>query len=71
MVAVATTKTMKMADIKDKARTLGIKSGKMKKTELIHTIQRAEGCTACYGTSNGDCPQFECCFRADCFTTKN
>jgi len=42
----------------------------MKKAELIHAIQIAEGCTPCYGRSNGQCPWQECCWRADCFTTK-
>lgn len=58
---------MNMPQIKAKARDLGVTPGKMKKTELIHSIQAAENCTACYGTSNGDCPQIGCCFRTDCF----
>jgi len=70
MVATKTKKTMTLAEIKKKARGLGITPGNMKKTELIRSIQTAEGFTACYGTSAGDCPQFDCCFRTDCFKAK-
>lgn len=59
---------MNMSQIKAKARNLGITPGKMKKAELIHSIQLAENYTPCYGTSNGNCPYTDCCFRADCFT---
>jgi hypothetical protein len=68
-VSVAT-KRMTMADIKSKAQQMGVTPGKMKKTELIHSIQRAEGCTPCYGRSDGTCPWLECCWRSDCFKTK-
>ena len=62
---------MKMEDIKKKAKKLGINAGKMKKAELIHTIQRTEGNTPCYGHSNnGSCPYTNCCFRSDCFKVK-
>ena len=63
-------KPMTMSQIKVKAKSLGISPGKMKKVELIHTIQMAEGCNPCYGRSNGECPWVECCWRADCFKTK-
>ena len=55
-----------MPQIKQKAKDLGITPGKMKKTELIHTIQRAEGNTPCYGTAQDWCDQEGCCFRGDC-----
>lgn len=63
-------KSMTVSEIKVKAKTLGVNPGKMKKGELIHAIQSAEGCTPCYGRSNGDCPWLECCWRSDCFRTK-
>jgi hypothetical protein len=56
-----------MPDIREKAKTLGIKPGKLKKAELIRAIQTAEGYTPCYGRSNGDCPWTTCCWRRDCF----
>lgn len=63
-------KAMTMAEIKAKAKSLGISAGKMKKVELVHAIQTAENCTPCYGRSNGDCPWTQCCWRGDCFKTK-
>ncbi len=60
-------KRMTMPQIKERARMMGITPRKMKKAELIHNIQMAEGCTPCYGRSNGQCPWLECCWRSDCF----
>jgi predicted metal-binding transcription factor (methanogenesis marker protein 9) len=57
---------MSMAEIKEKAKNFGINPSNMKKTELIRSIQRAEGYNACYGTSNGTCQWTNCCFRSDC-----
>ena len=62
-------KPMKMPEIRKKAKMLGITPGKMKKSELIHTIQQAEGCTPCFGQSNGECQHFDCCFMQDCYKT--
>ena len=60
-------KSMSMADIKDKAKKLGITPVKMKKADLIHAIQTKEGCTPCFGSANGQCPYTDCCFMEDCF----
>ena len=60
---------MKIGRIKEKAQTLGIKPGKMKKVELIHAIQHAEGNTACFGAAEGFCPNSDCCFVHDCLKT--
>ena len=57
---------MSMNDIKEKAKNLGIDASKMKKAEIVHAVQRAEGFNACYGTTNGTCSQMECCWRWDC-----
>jgi len=59
-----------MSYIKQKAKGLGIIPGKMKKAELIHAVQIAEGCTPCYGRSNGQCPHTDCCFMKDCLKTR-
>lgn len=40
-------------------------SAKMKKTELIHAIQLAEGNSDCFGRIP-DCAIEECMFRGDC-----
>ena len=62
---------MKVLEIKKKAEGLGINPGKMKKVELIHAIQQAEGNEPCYGKSNGQCSESACCFIADCLKTKS
>ena len=40
---------MKMTEIRQKAKTIGIMPKKMKKEELIHEIQRTESNTVCFG----------------------
>jgi len=67
---VAKKHNMGMPEIKKKARGLGITPGKMKKAELIHTIQITEGCTPCFGKSNGYCTNTDCCFMTDCLKTR-
>jgi hypothetical protein len=62
---------MKMTELKEKAKPLGINPNKMKKQELIHSIQKAEGYTPCFGKSNGQCPYIDCCFMDDCLTIKS
>lgn len=57
---------MKMADIQNKAKSLGIKPSKMKKVELIRTIQSQEGNFSCFQTKIDSCPQDKCCWRDDC-----
>lgn len=64
------TKPMKTADIQAKARGLGINPANMKKADLIHSIQRAEHNTPCYGTSKGQCQHTNCCFIVDCLKIK-
>ena len=65
----AKTKTraaMPMPQVKQKAKKLGVTPGKMNKFDLIHAIQQAENYYPCYGTSNGQCGNNDCCFMADC-----
>lgn len=57
---------MTIPEVKTKARQLGVVPGRMKKLDLIHAIQNAEGNTPCYGTTAGDCPNADCCFIQDC-----
>jgi len=57
---------MTLADIKARAKGLGIKAGSKKKTELIRAIQLAEGNFDCFGTAINSCDQTECCFLNDC-----
>ena len=64
-------KKMSISQLQLKAKNLGIDPGKMKKTELIHAIQKTEGFSPCFGTANGYCPQDACCFRDDRLTSKS
>lgn len=63
-------KRINMPDIRVKAKALGITPGKMKKAELIHAIQQAEGYMPCFGRSNGQCHYTDCCFMKDCLKVK-
>ena len=63
-------KRMGMPEIRIKAKALGLKTGKIKKVELIHAIQLAEGCMPCFGKSDGRCSYVDCCFMTDCFKAK-
>lgn len=57
---------MNMQDVRAKARQMGLRTGRMKKADMIHSIQRAEGNQPCYGHSGGSCSQTGCCFMDDC-----
>jgi hypothetical protein len=63
-------KRIGMQEIKMKAQALGLTPGNMKKPELIHAIQVAEGNTPCFGRSNGHCPYTDCCFMQDCLKSR-
>ena len=57
---------MKMAEIHIKAQNMGLVFGKMKKDELIRSIQTKEGYNACYKSNLTHCDQYECLWREDC-----
>ena len=59
---------MRLTEVKNKAKGMGVKPGKMKKGELIRALQVKEGNDACFGSgSRGEvCDQEGCCFRTDC-----
>ena len=58
---------MTLKQVKDMAKTKGIKVGNMKKANIIRTIQKAEGNFDCFGTAiNGECNQSDCLWREDC-----
>ncbi len=61
---------MGLPEIRMKAQTLGLSPGKMKKPELIHTIQMTEGNTPCFGRSDGQCGNSGCCFMRDCLSVR-
>ncbi|MEJ2695936.1 MAG: Rho termination factor N-terminal domain-containing protein [Candidatus Sulfobium sp.] len=57
---------MKEKDIREIAKKMGIRIGKMKKPELIRAIQNAEGNIPCYATRGHECDQINCLWREDC-----
>ena len=57
---------MTVKEIKKIAQKMGIKVGKMKKVDLVRTIQMAEGNTPCFQTGVTACDQENCCWRSDC-----
>jgi hypothetical protein len=65
-ILVASRKPMTLAQIQEKAVSLGIEPQQMNKTQLIHAIQNAEGNQPCFGTSDGWCPYTDCCFMPNC-----
>jgi len=58
---------MKMHDVREKAKPLGIKTFGMKKVDLIRAIQSKEGNTPCFQTGLDSCDQYQCSWRSDCF----
>lgn len=58
---------MNMQEIKSIARERGVKPGTLKKSELIRSMQKAEGNEACYGTGRAAvCGQDNCLWKDDC-----
>jgi hypothetical protein len=59
---------MNMQEIRERAAAVGITGcGKLRKAELIHRIQEAEGNSACYGVEwRHCCAEMLCCWRPDC-----
>ncbi len=58
---------MKINDIKEIARQHNIKIGKAKKSELVRSIQKAEGNEECFDSGRAtQCGQNACLWRGDC-----
>jgi len=62
---------MKMNEVRNIAKLLGINSFGKSKVELIKEIQRKQGNFDCFGTAAGYCDQLECLFRASCLSEKH
>ena len=59
--------SVKIEQVREKAKELGVKTGRVTKTELIRCIQLAEGFNPCFDTGKADwCGQYECCWRPAC-----
>jgi len=57
-----------LTKIRSLAKDAGVKPGKMRKADLIRSIQRSEGYFDCFATAvDGTCDQLDCLWREDCF----
>ena len=58
---------MTVKEIKGIAKKMGLQAGRMKKADLVRTIQAAEGNTPCFQTgAASSCGQDNCLWRSDC-----
>ena len=63
---------MKYNEIQQKAKGMGIKPYKIKKTELIRLIQQTEKSMVCYGTERVSyCHEDKCLWREDCVSVNS
>jgi hypothetical protein len=60
---------MKIEEVKAKAKEVGVKPGRMNKTDLIRAIQRHEGNVACFKNGVENCEQMNCLWRQDCMAS--
>ncbi len=61
---------MKMTEIRGVAKKRNISPGRMKKQDLIRTIQLEENNHPCFQTAAEFCDQIDCCWRSDCLPKK-
>ncbi len=61
---------MNIAEIKTRAKGLGLQIGRMRKADLIRTIQTKEGNFPCFETAKDYCSQKACCWRQACLPSK-
>ncbi|MBN1307977.1 MAG: hypothetical protein JXA18_08680 [Chitinispirillaceae bacterium] len=61
---------MDITMVREKAKALGIKTARKNTTDLIKSIQKAEGNFPCFKTANGFCDQVDCLWRTDCLSSK-
>lgn len=60
---------MNMQEVRNMAKECGIKTLRMSKLDLIHSIQLNEGNFNCFATAvDGECDQMLCKWRDDCFS---
>ncbi|KPK23918.1 MAG: SAP domain-containing protein [Desulfobacterales bacterium SG8_35_2] len=57
---------MTVKEIKALAKKMGIQARKVKKADLIRSIQTAEGNNPCFQSGASSCDQENCCWRSDC-----
>ena len=59
---------MNLVEVKEIAKQMEIRLGKMNKTELIRAIQVRENNTPCFGATVECCDQENCLWRNDCIS---
>lgn len=58
---------MLMTEVRNIAKTQGLKTARMSKLDIIKLIQKSEGNFDCFATpSDGFCDQTGCLWREDC-----
>lgn len=58
---------MNMRGIKEMAKNMGIRPGRLRKAELVRLIQKTEGNIPCFGTQRVEnCGEENCLWREDC-----
>lgn len=58
---------MNVKEIQKLARERGLKTSKLRKAQLVRSIQEDEGNFPCYASATqGECDQGECIWREDC-----
>ena len=63
---------MRFHQIQRMAKGLGIRTWRVKKTELIHAIQKTENNLECYGTQRVEnCAEQGCLWRTGCIALNN
>jgi hypothetical protein len=63
---------MRVEEIRGIAKEMGIGTYRIKKTDLVRTIQREEDNIECYGTERVDiCQEEACLWRSDCLSLDN
>lgn len=59
---------MNMQGVRERAKMIDLKPGKMKKIDLIRAIQAKEGNSVCFAIGKEACDQPECCWKDDCLS---
>ena len=63
---------MTFQKIRSMAKDMGINTYRMKKVDIVRTIQRTEDNIDCYGTERvRDCQEESCLWRDDCLALNN
>lgn len=63
---------MNIREIREMAKNIGVKPGRLRKTELVRLIQKTEGNLPCFDTERvRDCGEENCLWREDCLKCFN